>query len=456
MAIAVKKKIKLLDFSTFFCIISIKLTSEASKIMQPSELLVQTTHLLSNISSLKESDIPALVEILREHNRLYYSEQSPIISDREYDALFQALKNLEEQYSTVDMLSPTKRIDVLVSSQFQKWLHAWPMISLDNTYDEKDLLDFEKRIRNVLKSDKILWYFMELKFDGLGLSLTYRNGELVRALTRGNGVEGEDVTINALQIENIPKTIPFQEEVEIRGEVVLPISEFNRINRERMETGEKVFSNPRNAASGSLRQLDYTITASRNLAFYAYSFPYLEEQVTNRNWMVVDEMEKREWKTESGNMDKIFTYHQYLAILESYGFTITPYLFYAENIENLAKEVHRLWENRPVFDFEIDGLVVKLAKLSLWNTLGTTEHHPRYAIAYKFPAIHVRTKLLSIEHSVGRTGIITPVAILEPVNVGGVTVSRATLHNYDELAKKGVMEGDQIFIVRAGEVIPEV
>lgn len=135
---------------------------------------------------------------------------------------------------------------------------------------------------------------MELKFDGLGLSLTYRNGELVRALTRGNGVEGEDVTINALQIENIPKTIPFQEEVEIRGEVVLPISEFNRINRERMETGEKVFSNPRNAASGSLRQLDYTITASRNLAFYAYSFPYLEEQVTNRNWMVVDEMEKRE------------------------------------------------------------------------------------------------------------------------------------------------------------------
>lgn len=279
---------------------------------------------------------------------------------------------------------------------------------------------------------------MELKFDGLGLSLTYRNGELVRALTRGNGVEGEDVTINALQIKNIPRSIPFtSREVEIRGEVVLPISEFMRINRERMETGEKVFSNPRNAASGSLRQLDYTITASRNLAFYAYSFPYTE--------------------TEEGREQlKIATYRDYISLLESFGFAKTPYIFSASNLGELQSEIHCLTLNRPVFDFEIDGLVIKLNDLKLWHILGTTEHHPRYAIAYKFPAVNVRTKLLSIEHSVGRTGIITPVAILEPVNVGGVTVSRATLHNYDELAKKGVMEGDQVFIVRAGEVIPEV
>lgn len=312
------------------------------------------------------------------------------------------------------------------------------MISLDNTYDENDIASFEGRIRNILKSDETLAYSMELKFDGLGLSLTYRNGELIRALTRGNGVEGEDVTINALQIKSIPRTIPFtSREVEIRGEVVLPVSEFTRINRERMETGEKVFSNPRNAASGSLRQLDYTITASRNLAFYAYSFPYAETE-------------------EGRDVLKITTYREYLSLLESFGFARTPYIFSAKNLAELQSEVHRLTLTRPVFDFEIDGLVIKLDNLALWHTLGTTEHHPRYAIAYKFPAVHVRTKLLSIEHSVGRTGIITPVAILEPVNVGGVTVSRATLHNYDELAKKGVMEGDQVFIVRAGEVIPEV
>ncbi|OIO75966.1 DNA ligase (NAD(+)) LigA [Candidatus Gracilibacteria bacterium CG1_02_38_174] len=399
---------------------------------------------------MSESDIVSLQEILREHNRLYYTEQSPIISDSEYDRLFQTLKNLEEQYGIWDIKSPTKRIDVLVSSQFQKGLHTWPMISLDNTYDENDIADFEGRIRNILRQKNLeignndgipyfpLSYAMELKFDGLGLSLTYRDGELVRALTRGNGVEGEDVTINALQIKSIPRSIPFtSREVEIRGEVVLPISEFTRINRERMETGEKVFSNPRNAASGSLRQLDYTITASRKLAFYAYSFPYAE--------------------TEEGRKDlNITTYRDYLSLLESFGFTKTPYIYSARNLEELQSEIHRLTLSRPVFDFEIDGLVIKLNSLSLWYMLGTTEHHPRYAIAYKFPAIHVRTKLLAIVHSVGRTGVITPVAILEPVNVGGVTVSRATLHNYDELAKKGVMEGDQVFIVRAGEVIPEV
>lgn len=205
--------------------------------MQSSELLARTTALLSKTSSLTESHISELQEVLREHNRLYYAEQSPIISDQEYDRLFQALKTLEEKYGIWDANSPTKRIDVLVSSQFRKARHASQMISLDNTYDENDIANFEGRIRNILKSDEILAYLMELKFDGLGLSLTYRDGELVRALTRGNGVEGEDVTINALQIKSIPRSIPFAaREIEIRGEVVLPISEFIRINRERMES----------------------------------------------------------------------------------------------------------------------------------------------------------------------------------------------------------------------------
>ena len=238
----------------------------------------QTEQYLQNLNILTDSDVIGLQEVLREHNHLYYTEQSPIISDREYDRLFQALKTLEERYGIYDPQSPTKRIDVLVSSQFQKGLHTSPMISLDNTYDAADLTDFEKRIRNILKSEQPLRYFIELKFDGLGLSLTYREGKLVRALTRGNGIEGEDVTINALQIANIPKVIPFLEEVEIRGEVVLPNDEFDRINRERAESGEKLFSNPRNAASGSLRQLDYGVTRSRNLKFFEYSFPYLETE----------------------------------------------------------------------------------------------------------------------------------------------------------------------------------
>lgn len=364
------------------------------------DLYADTIDLLNRITELNESDIEPLQCVLREHNSLYYIKQSTIISDQEYDTLFKTLKNLETTYGHYDPTSPTNRIDVLVESQFKKGRHASQMISLDNTYDEADIADFEKRIRNVLKSDEVLAYDMELKFDGLGLSLMYREGKLVRALTRGNGVEGEDVTINALQIKSIPQKIPFTErEIEIRGEVVLPISEFKRINRERMESNEKVFSNPRNAASGSLRQLDYTVTASRNLAFYAYSFPYAET------------LDGREYF-------KIEAYRDYLTLLESFGFKNAPYLFAAPSISELQGEVHRLSLDRPIFDFEIDGLVIKLDSLALWSRLGTTEHHPRYAIAYKFPATNVRTKLLAIEHSVGRTGIVTPVALLEPVNVG--------------------------------------
>lgn len=254
------------------------------------------------------------------------------------------------------------------------------------------------------------------------------------------------MTVNALQIANIPHTIPFMEEVEIRGEVVLPNAEFERINRERMMSGEKVFSNPRNAASGSLRQIDYEVTKSRNLQFYAYSCPYLESSPRIPATPL----------GRGGQGGVIKTYRDYLDFLTSFGFTVTPYLFHAQNIEQLIAEIERLNKDRPVYGFEIDGLVIKLDTLSLWRELGTTEHHPRYAIAYKFPATNVRTRLLDIEHSIGRTGVITPVAILEPVNVGGVTVSRATLHNYDELHKKDVRIGDSVFIVRAGEVIPEV
>jgi DNA ligase (NAD+) len=405
--------------------------------MQDSrDLLSRSLSFLERAETLSKTDLPELRDLLREHNRLYYTESAPVLSDTEYDRLFRLLSDLEAKFGDFDPESPTNRIDVLLSRQFEKGRHAAPMISLDNTYDENDLTDFEGRIRNILKTDAPLGYDVELKFDGLGISISYEDGRIVRVLTRGNGVEGEDVTVNALTIKNIPKTIPYQGAIEIRGEVVMPHEAFHRTNDERLLSGEKLFANPRNAASGSLRQLDYRVTEKRGLQFFAYSVP---------------EFEVADFDTAD-----IRTYRDYTAKLASWGFSVSPYFFEARDLEALLGEVRALTTNRPQFPFDIDGLVIKLDDLSLWSELGTTEHHPRYAIAYKFPQANVRTKVLDLEHSVGRSGIVTPVAHLEAVNVTGVTVRRATLHNYEELEAKDIRIGDQVFIIRAGEVIPEV
>lgn len=404
----------------------------------PKSLLEISHYFLQNIQTLTQDDIVSLQECIREHNALYYNSESPVISDEEYDRLFHILKELETKFGVVDAASPTQSIAVLVGNQFQKWTHKYRMLSLDNTYDEADILDFDKRIKNILKNDSDIEYCIEVKFDGLGIALTYENGKLVRALTRGNGIEGEDVTINAMQIASIPKHITLKENIEIRGEVVMPIAAFQELNIRRQNAGEKLFANPRNAASGSLRQLDWEVTKSRNLEFYAYSFPDIENDIDFAQKLWID------------------TYVKYTELLISLGFKSSVYFKLVKNERELATEIHRLTEHRPVFPYEIDGLVLKMNNLNRWQDLGMTEHHPRYAIAYKFPAQYVRTKLQDIEHSTGRTGIVTPVAILEPVNVTGVTVSRATLHNYDELRAKDIMIGDNVFIVRAGEVIPEV
>lgn len=404
-------------------------------VQDPGFLLSRTLEILANRDRLIQSDIAEVRDLLREHNRRYYVESDPVVSDAEYDALFKLLQSLEEKFSDFDPSSPTNRIDVLLSRQFEKGEHRYPMISLDNTYNAEDLSDFEKRIRNILKSEEPLAYDIELKFDGLGASLTYEGGKLVRGLTRGNGREGEDVTVNVMTVKNVPKTIAYKGFLEIRGEIILPHEAFRRTNEERLLTGEKLFANPRNAASGSLRQLDYKVTAERGLQFFAYSSPVFEE---------------------SGADFAVDTYREYVAKLHEWGFEITPYLHFAPDLDSLLSEIAKLTEERPSFPFDIDGLVVKLDRLDLWRELGTTEHHPRYAIAYKFPQVHVRTKVLDVEHSVGRSGAVTPVAHLEPVNVTGVTVRRATLHNYEELAAKDVRIGDHVFIIRAGEVIPEV
>lgn len=412
--------------------------------MNTPELLSLSNDFLTRKNNLKKDDIIMLREVIREHNRLYHIDEQPIISDTEYDQLFHALARLESDHDMFDMDSPTARLAVLASEQFQKVKHLYPMISLDNTYNIEEVRDFEGRMYNVLKeqSPKNFTYYVQPKYDGLGLAVIYEYGKLVQAITRGSGVEGEDVTLGAFEIQDIPKNIEALQNIprmEVRGEVMMSRTTFERVNRERLELGEKLFANPRNAASGSLRQIDPLITRSRNLQFFAYSIPQIEQDIEDSGF-------------------KIQKYHELMDILFSWGFEREDFPFKRiDGIDTLCTIIQQETTNRREhFDFDIDGMVLKVDNMILWDLLGRTEHHPRYAIAYKFPAKQVRTKVISIEHSVGRTGTVTPVANLEPVEVTGVIVRRATLHNYDELGKKDVREGDSVFVMRAGEVIPEV
>jgi DNA ligase (NAD+) len=411
--------------------------------MQLTQLLSLSEQYLARIHNLKKDDILTLREVIREHNRLYYEAESPIISDTEYDQLFHALARLESDHDMFDGDSPTARLAILASAQFKKVKHQYPMISLDNTYSVYEVRDFEQRMRNILKEkvQKEFSYYIQPKYDGLGLAVVYEYGRFTQAITRGSGVEGEDVTLTTLEIQNLPKYIELLQDtprMEIRGEVMMSRTEFNRINRERLEAWEKLFANPRNCASGSLRQLDPLVTRSRKLQFFAYSIPQIEQGIDI--WYGV------------------YSYNTLMNLLSSWGFEREDFPFtLVHGIDKLTQLIQ--WEadtRREYFDFDIDGMVLKLDDMTLWDELGRTEHHPRYAIAYKFPAKQVRTRVLSVEHSVGRTGTVTPVANLEAVEVTGVIVRRATLHNYDELEKKWVREGDYVYIMRAGEVIPEV
>ena len=422
--------------------------------MKKSQLLCISNDFLSRLHLLKKEDILMLREAIREHNRLYHQEESPIISDMEYDQLFHALARLEADFDMMDEDSPTARLAILTSEQFQKVRHIYPMISLDNTYSAGEVRDFEERMRNILRKNLQnlgdFDYYIQPKYDGLGLALVYQYGVLVQGVTRGSGVEGEDVTLGVMEIANIPKKIDALrsiERMEIRGEVMMSRKTFDRVNAERLSAWEKLFANPRNAASGSLRQINPLITRTRSLEFFAYAIPQIEQNI-------------------DGNFS-ISSYHEMMELLEKWGFERQDFSFkIVKGINHLIQVIERetKWylsekantEQKNYFDFDIDGMVIKLDDMKMWDILWRTEHHPRYSIAYKFPAKQVRTKVISIEHSVGRTGAVTPVANLEPVDVTGVIVKRATLHNYDELVKKWVREGDSVFIMRAGEVIPEI
>lgn len=281
------------------------------------------------------------------------------------------------------------------------------MMSLDNTYDAEDLREFEVRIRRILDKERsygTLEYVVEYKFDGLGIALLYEEGKLVRALTRGDGQMGEDITLNVREITNIPQSIPYSKTIEIRGEVVMSRNSFDELNHKRLQAGEKLFANPRNAASGSLRQLDPTVTRERDLLFFAYSCPDLEE-------------------IHKTNIQEEATYFSLIQKLGSWGFQTSAQwsqgaLFFEKKsgIESIVNMIHEMGK-KPTCPFDIDGLVIKINNLHLWSILGMTSHHPRYAISFKFPAEYARTRIIDIEHSVGRTGTITPVAHVEPVNI---------------------------------------
>lgn len=382
------------------------------------------------VDDFTTSDVTELGKILKYHSELYYEKDDSIISDSEYDELLKKLEVWEKKFWIFSGDSQNVW-SAFNQSTFSKVKHSRPMISLWNTYNAEDLQDFDVRIKRILKKEDTIPYCIEFKFDGLGIELIYNDWVLVRAITRGNWVEWEDVTQNIMQIQNIPKTIAKKWTFEVRGEVVMPISSFTRLNDEAKEKGEKVFSNPRNAASGSLRVLDTSITKKRDLQYFAYD--------------VSDFSEFSQWK-----------YSSMIYALQDLWFEISSYLPECKNIDEVIHHIETIWDIKNNIDFEIDGLVVKVNDISLWQNIGFTEHHPRYAIAYKFPAEIVTTIINSVEHSVGRTGSITPVANLEAINIWWAIIRRATLHNYDEVSKLWVRVGDSVFLKRAGEVIPKI
>lgn len=382
-----------------------------------------------------KKEIERLVKELNYHNYRYYVLDSPVISDEEYDMMLRRLKELEEKWGYILPDSPTQRVGAAPSEKFEKAEHREPMLSLDNAFSIEELRDFDARVKRLLGSNEEIEYTVEPKYDGLAVELSYKDGLLYRASTRGDGYVGEDITQNIRTIKAIPLRIEgveqIPEEIDIRGEVYLNIDEFERINKERIEKGEPVFANPRNAASGSVRQLDPSITASRRLYMSCYGIGYVKGIEFHSQIEFIDWLKKAR-------------------------FPVPAYVKLAKGIEQVIEAIKEIERLRQGYPFETDGAVVKVNSFELQRKLGTKTREPRWAIAYKYPAHQGITKLRDILASVGRTGVITPVAMLEPVKIGGVTVSRSTLHNWDEVERKDIRIGDYVIVERAGEVIPHI
>lgn len=364
-------------------------------------------------------------EILR-HNDLYYAKDAPEITDQEYDRLFRELKKLEEDFPDLAKVdSPTKRVGAPPLKKFESVKHKSKLQSLDNAMDFSELEAFDERVRKALGKDKIE-YVCELKIDGLAVVLTYKDGKFVQGATRGDGTNGENITLNLSTIKDIPKMINAIS-CEVRGEVYLPYNDFLKLNDQREEEGLPRFANPRNAAAGSLRQLDSQITARRPLSIWIY---YGES--------------------------KLKTHYETLQSLKNLGFKINPNVEPCRGMAHVKKFISKWQSQRDKLDYEIDGIVIKVNSLADQKELGSTSRAPRWAIAYKFPPVQAKTIIEDIKVQVGRTGAITPVAYLKPVSLAGVIIKRATLHNEDEIKRKGIGVSDQVIVQRAGDVIPEI
>ena len=388
--------------------------------------------------SYNSYDVKKKIEELREkiryHNYQYYVLDNPIVSDAEYDQLMKELIELEKKYPQyISPSSPTQRVGIEPVSEFVTVRHIAPMLSLANAFSPEELRAFDQRIKKLVPEQK-LEYVVELKIDGLAVALVYENGIFIRGATRGDGVTGEEITSNLRTIKTIPlklfgKDVPPR--IEVYGEVYMKKSDFKKLNNERMKKEESLFANPRNAAAGSVRQLDPRITAQRHLDTFIYRGTFVEGHKFNNHMEVLN-------------------------YLKEIGFKVNPHIKLCQDIEEAINYSQQWIEKKEELDYEIDGMVIKVNSLRMRGELGSTTRSPRWAIAYKFPAQQTTTKVRNIIVQVGRTGALTPVAVLDPVRISGSVVQRATLHNEDEIKRKDVRIGDIVLVQKAGEVIPEV
>ncbi len=382
--------------------------------------------------SLKQAEqkIKQLKKEITYHEKKYYVDSDPQISDFEFDMLVKELEELENQFpELVTPESPTQRVGEQPISGFVSVEHSTPMLSLDNCYSFEELKDFEERIKKIIPNEKIE-YIAELKIDGLGISVIYRDGNFARAVTRGDGFRGDDVTHNVKTIRSFPLRIKENHDVEVRGEAFLPFQSFRKINQERSKKGEQIFANPRNAAAGSLRLLDPKEVASRHLDVFLYSIF----------------TEGKEQKSQWNSLQK----------LKELGFKINPHSKRCSSLEEVLSFWKEWSEKRDDMDYDVDGVVVKVDSTRQQSSLGHTAKFPRWSISFKFPARQATTQIKDIKIQVGRTGALTPVAELNPVKLSGITISRSTLHNEDEIKRKDIRIGDYVLIERSGDVIPKV
>ena len=391
--------------------------------------------MIDNNSARKR--IAELRSAIEYHNRRYYQQDNPEISDIEYDRLLRELQELETHYPDDNIASsPTQRVGATPLARFAQARHPSPMQSLANAFSPQEIIDFATRLTKLADGENIS-YVAEPKLDGLAVNLIYEKGKFISGATRGDGITGEDVTQNLKTISTLPLQIkenrnqPVPEFIEIRGEVYIEIEPFRKLNLRRLEEGEEPFANPRNAAAGSLRQLDPKITARRPLNIFLYHAGLARGAVFSTHWEV-------------------------LQALQNWGFPVNPLVRRCDNIQACLDYFEQTGKIRASLPYEIDGVVLKVDNLTTQARLGSVSRNPRWAIACKFPPSQETTVIIDIIVQVGRTGVLTPVAIMQPVNVGGVMVSRATLHNQDEINKKDIRIGDTVIIQRAGDVIPEV